>query len=108
MSQRPLGLFFGVRGPERCQEFTLSPAGEILVGQLDQAQTAQFNTLNKPLSWKGVKDDGCTECGWSHTFAAAWCLVCCPEAFAREDTRAGEPQGLGRSLDMEVLFLEEP
>lgn len=26
--------------------------------------------------------------------AAAWCLVRCPEAFAREDTRAGEPQGL--------------
>lgn len=37
------------------------------MGQLDQAQTAQFNTLNKPLSWKGVKDDGCTECSWSHT-----------------------------------------
>lgn len=39
--------------------------------------------------------------------AAAWCLVRCPEAFAREDTRAGEPQGLDVSLDMEVVFLEE-
>jgi len=26
--------------------------------------------------------------------AASWCLVCCPEAFAREDTGVGGPQGL--------------
>lgn len=61
-----LRLFLG--GPERWQELTLSPAGEILVGQLDQAQTTQFKTLNQPLSCKGVKDHHpCVKHGWSHT-----------------------------------------
>lgn len=27
--------------------------------------------------------------------AAIWCSVWCPEAFAKEDAGAGEPQGLG-------------
>lgn len=43
------------------------PAGEIVVGQLDQAQSTQVSTLNQTLSCEGVKDGGCVGCGWSHT-----------------------------------------
>jgi len=107
MGQGLWGLFFGGRGPERCQELALFSAGEILVRQLDQTQTTQFNTLNQPLSCKGVEDDGCAEHGWSHAGACSILVFgVLPRSLCEGGHRGWWAPGSRCSLDVEVLFLE--
>lgn len=62
--------------------------------QLDQAQATQFKTLNLSLSCKGIKDDGCAVCCWSH---ASGRMVSgkLPQSLCEGGHRADEPQGLG-------------
>lgn len=64
----PLGaLFLEAEALRDAKSLLLSPAGEILLGELDQAPAAQFNALYQAFSCKGVEDEECAECGWSHT-----------------------------------------
>lgn len=76
------GALFWEKRP--CEMLALCPTGEVLVGRLDQAPAVQFNTLNQPLSCKGVKDDGRAEHGWSHP-CSSLVLGVLPRSLLRED-----------------------